>query len=77
MELCLNIPPNLKLKNGFTRYILRESLKDYLPNSVRYRTTKSDLSPYFFYTAEGEIDNLISRLLDTSSQISHLKIKRN
>ena len=76
MELCLNIPPNLKLKNGFTRYILRESLKDYLPNSVRYRTTKSDLSPYFFYTAEGEIDNLISRLLDTSSQISHLLNKK-
>ena len=72
MELCLNIPPNLKLKDGLTRYILRESLKDYLPNSVRYRPTKSDLSPYFFYSAKSEIKNLISRLLDTNSQISHM-----
>ncbi len=72
MELCLNIPPNLKLKNGYTRFILRESLKDYLPDSVRYRSTKSDLSPYFFYSAKGEIQNLISRLLDTNSQLSGL-----
>ncbi len=72
MELCLKIPPNLKLKNGLTRYILRESLKDYLPNSVRFRPKKSDLSPYFFYSAEDEVKNLISRLLDTSSQINHL-----
>tara|TARA_B100000963_G_scaffold284188_1_gene252971 strand:- start:26306 stop:28162 length:1857 start_codon:yes stop_codon:yes gene_type:complete len=70
MELCLNIPPQLKLKDGFTRYIMRESLKDYLPNSVRYRLTKSDLSPYFFYSAKNEIKNLISRLLDTNSKIS-------
>ena len=76
MELCLNIPPNLKLKDGLTRYILRESLKDYLPNSVRYRATKSDLSPYFFYSAKNEIKNLIERLLETSSQISHLINKK-
>tara|TARA_Y100001935_G_C17281712_1_gene497858 strand:+ start:86 stop:1543 length:1458 start_codon:yes stop_codon:yes gene_type:complete len=80
MELCLNIPPNLKLKDGYTRYILRESLKNYIPHSVRYRSTKSDLSPYFFYSAKNEIKNLITRLLDTNSQISHFlnkqKLKR-
>ena len=76
MELCLNIPPNLKLKDGLTRYILRESLRDYLPNSVRYRATKSDLSPYFFYSAKNEIKNLIERLLETSSQISYLIDKK-
>ena len=72
MELCLNIPPNLKLKDGLTRYVLRESLKDYLPDSVRYRATKSDLSPYFFYSAKGKVKNFISRILETDSQISHL-----
>ena len=76
MELCLNIPPNLKLKDGLTRYILRESLKDYIPHSVRYRASKSDLSPYFFYSAKNEIKNLIERLLDTNSQISHILNKQ-
>ncbi len=76
MELCLNIPPNLKLKDGLTRYILRESLKEYLPDSVRYRSTKSDLSPYFFYEAKDKINNLISRLLDTDSQLSHMLNKQ-
>ena len=40
----------------FSRF-LRESLKDYLPNSVRFRPKKSDLSPYFFYSAEDEVKN--------------------
>ena len=72
MELCLNIPPNLKLKDGLTRYILRESLRDYLPNSVRNRATKSDLSPYFFYSVKNEIKKYIVRLLETSTQIRNL-----
>ena len=71
MELCLNIPPNLKLKNGYSRYILRESLKEQLPDSIRFRMTKSDLSPYFFYSAKNNINNLLQNLIDTSSIIEN------
>jgi asparagine synthase (glutamine-hydrolysing) len=71
MELCLNIPPNLKLKNGYSRYILRESLKKQLPNSIRYRMTKSDLSPYFFYSAKKNIIELLQNLVDTNSVIEN------
>ena len=48
MSLCLRIPASQKLKNGKTRHILRESLKNDLPKSVYRRMKKSNLSPYFF-----------------------------
>ena len=50
MNLCLNIPPSMKFKNGYTRYILRKAMEKHLPKSVSNRITKADMSPYFFTT---------------------------
>ena len=44
MQICLNLPNEMKLKNGWTRYILRESFKDYLPNKVYKRSGKTRLN---------------------------------
>ena len=33
--------------------------------------TKSDLSPYFFYSAKNNINNLLQNLIDTSSIIEN------
>lgn len=45
MNFCLSLPIDLKLHNGVPRYILRESMKNYIPNTVYSRYTKSNLEP--------------------------------
>ena len=45
MEIALNAPSRLKLKEGKTRYILRQALKNDLPSKITNRSNKSDLSP--------------------------------
>ena len=46
MQLSLNIPNNLKLKDGVDRYIFRKAMADVLPEKVAKRANKSDLSPF-------------------------------
>ncbi len=43
MELCINISPSLKIRNGYARYILRQATKGITPDKIRMRLTKSDL----------------------------------
>lgn len=45
IELSINTPINLKIKDGINRYIFRESFKHILPKNVYSRITKSDISP--------------------------------
>jgi asparagine synthase (glutamine-hydrolysing) len=47
VEYCLALPGDQKLRSGWTRSVLRRSLKDILPAQVCWRGTKSDLSPNF------------------------------
>jgi asparagine synthase (glutamine-hydrolysing) len=47
MELCLAVPNDLKSRHGRTREIVRHGLSDLLPDSVRNRYWKSDLSGNF------------------------------
>ncbi|MDX1531658.1 MAG: asparagine synthase-related protein [Rhodothermales bacterium] len=48
LEYCLSLPADQKLRDGWTRSILRRALADDLPETVRARTDKADLSPNFF-----------------------------
>ena len=72
MEFCLKLHPKFKLKDGYSRYVLRESLKNNLPISVRKRMTKSNLSPYFFYSAKKNLESLIENLLSSSSKMKDM-----
>ena len=40
VEFSLAIPDNKKIKNGITKYILRESCKEFLPNQIYKRLDK-------------------------------------
>lgn len=44
VEFCLSLPPDQKLRKGWSRFILRRSMKGILPSSVQWRLGKSDLS---------------------------------
>jgi len=46
-EFCLSLSSDLKLRHGLTRYILREGMKNIMPESVRLRKDKFDFSSNF------------------------------
>lgn len=46
MEFCLSLPSEYKLRDGWTRWILREAMDGVLPESIQWREGKADLHPY-------------------------------
>lgn len=67
VEFTRSIPSKFKLKAGVTKYILKETFKDFLPKGIAYRKKRGfpvPLSSWF----EGNLNTLISEvLLDTKS----------
>ena len=47
MEFCLALPPEQKLHHGWTRVVMRRAMADILPEEVRWRVGKANLSPNF------------------------------
>jgi asparagine synthase (glutamine-hydrolysing) len=47
VEFCLGLPANQKLRGGWTRVVMRHAMKGILPEDVRWRPDKADLSPNF------------------------------
>ena len=61
IEYCLSLPSEQKMRGGYTRLILRHGLKNILPEKIRWRGGKSNLSPSFEKgLRKFERDNLIS-----------------
>ena len=40
VDFILSLPPSLKIRNGWSKYIMRRSLRDYLPGKIRRRRWK-------------------------------------
>ena len=47
IELCVALPARLKLNDGWPRYVLRAAMDGLLPEAIRLRSDKADLSPNF------------------------------
>jgi asparagine synthase (glutamine-hydrolysing) len=47
IEFCVSVPPREKLHDGWTRMIMRRAIGDLVPEQVRWRQDKADLSPNF------------------------------
>jgi len=45
VEFVFSLPSNLKIHNGFTKYILRKSMEKQLPNEIVWRTDKVGYEP--------------------------------
>ena len=45
MELCLALPPEQKMRRGWTRFVLRRALAGVLPDELRWRRSKGTLTP--------------------------------
>jgi asparagine synthase (glutamine-hydrolysing) len=62
VEYCLALPANQKLREGWTRFILRDALAGFLPEKVRWRTDKGDLSANFRRALAGDRQRLETEL---------------
>lgn len=47
MELCLSLPPDQKMRGGWTRLVMRRAMSGLLPEEVRWRPSKANLAPNF------------------------------
>lgn len=45
VRFIFSLPSHYKIQNGFTKYVLRESMKQVLPSSIVYRTDKIGYEP--------------------------------
>ncbi len=68
IEYCISLPPQIKLHDGWNRWILREGAAGWIPDSTRWHTKKSNLAPNFrqLMATHGE------KLLDRALQSDHL-----
>lgn len=49
IEFCMALPASQKLKQGWTRAILRHAMQDILPETVQWRGGKTDMNPNCLY----------------------------
>lgn len=66
VEFCLAIPGSQKISQGFTRMIMRRALQGILPEDIRWRTDKGDLSWAFRSGLQRGLETLASRLASPS-----------
>lgn len=45
LQFCFSLPPELKVHNGWERYLIRAGTKNILPEEIRWRKTKIPFAP--------------------------------
>ena len=64
VDFCVNLPSDMKLKNGSSRYILREAFKDKLPEEITERYSKANLTINFLNNInEADLGNIKKEIL--------------
>lgn len=49
VEFCLSLPPEQKLRQGWTRYVMRQAMKMTLPDEIWQRADKAQMGSSVFY----------------------------
>lgn len=47
IEFCLSLPPDQKIKRGWTRLVMRRAMADILPPEIQWRPGKTNMGPSF------------------------------
>ncbi len=68
LEFCLRVPVQLKVRNGYQRYLLRAALDGILPKKIQWRTDKVPFSPDYGFrfnrqlgAAQAFVDSISAR----------------
>lgn len=52
VEFCFSLPADQKLRNGWTRWVMRNGMEGILPSAVQWRKDKSNLGHNFLHTLQ-------------------------
>ena len=63
MELCLALPADQKLRDGWSRVVMRRAMDGLLPDEVRWRASKANLSPNFRRNLLAKDRNLLAEFI--------------
>jgi asparagine synthase (glutamine-hydrolysing) len=64
VEYCLSLPSDQKMRDGWGRWILRQSMGERLPSSVQWRRDKTDFTANLRYGLSHERERLNALFLD-------------
>ena len=76
LKCALNVPVDMKLRNGITRYYFKEAMKDLLPNELYKRKTKSNISPFAKNQVQEKLNEILNDIFDNSSFVKKYISKR-
>lgn len=78
VEFCLALPPDQKLHQGWPRWVMRQAMRDILPDEIRWRVGKSNLGPNFIRSLlDFERERLEEVLLNNSDQAIENYVDKN
>jgi asparagine synthase (glutamine-hydrolysing) len=80
VEYLFELPPNMILRNGYTKYAYREAMKGVIPDEIRLRTDKRGFvmpDRELLYGAPGLIRGVLDRLPAVSSIYDVSELKKN
>ena len=63
VEFCLGLPPEQKIRNGWTRLVLRKAMQGILPPEIQWRKDKSNLGHNFSHVFQTFEQELVERVL--------------
>lgn len=69
VEFCLAVPDHHKLKNGWSRVLLRESMDRILPSKIQWRSSKGNLAHNFYYTLREHDGAINEELLENDNKL--------
>jgi asparagine synthase (glutamine-hydrolysing) len=71
IEYCLSLPSNQKFRDGYTRFVMHNGMAGVLPDKIKRRPGKSNLTPSFGKgLLKFERDNLRMIILSEASQLT-------
>ena len=80
VEFCLALPPEQKLHQGWSRWVLRKALDGVLPSEIQWRPGKSNLGPSFHYAIQQyeqqHLENALGRDADFIEQFVDMGVFR-
>ncbi|WP_155913917.1 asparagine synthase-related protein [Asticcacaulis sp. AC466] len=80
VEFCMSLPSSSKMKDGWTRLILRQAMEGILPSKIQWRTGKFDFAPHvgigIFKHHVPMLEDIISRNADEVGEYINLDIVR-
>ena len=69
-QLCVSLPADQKLRDGYNRYVMRRAMEGILAPGVQWRRSKTDFGPQIMTVLREREDQRLNRFFDIWEQIA-------